>query len=82
MYFLFVFGLFVFAIFLNPAHAQDAQPSTVRDVSADWQMMARAQEHVAKSVSAIIVENEKLKAEIARRDAEAKAAAAPGNPAP
>lgn len=59
------------ALLATPALAQDA-PSTVQDASADWQMMLRAQAHVAKSVSALVQENEKLKAEIARRDAEAK----------
>ncbi len=58
----------------GPALAQDAQPSAAQAASADWQMMLRAQSHVAQSVSAIVAENERLKAEIARRDAEAKKA--------
>lgn len=68
-------AILALALLATPALAQDAQPSAAQAASADWQMMLRAQSHVAQSVSAIVAENERLKAEIARRDAEAKKAA-------
>lgn len=72
-------AILALALLATPALAQDA-PSPAQEIGADWQAYMRTQSYVARGIKAILDENAGLRAEIARRDAEAAKKAAEQKP--